>query len=445
MASFARYVQDSGEEVSGSDPYASTEALAYWRGRGCTVYDQHDASHVKDADLVVYSSAIPRDNVERVAGEVRGIAMSRGEALARFANAHGGSIAVCGTHGKGTTAGAITHILSTAGEPTSDILGAVPRGRLSSSHYVKNAKYLVCEVDESDRTHLFHRPMAMILNNVEVDHLNTYSDLNDIVDCFADHIRSCKDSRVFVHYAGIGAPRLYDRLRGLEHVTWIAPDSIDIPNAWHYRVLSVDASSHHTIELWSDSSRIVLECGISGYANAQNTVSAAVLTLSLGIAPAAVREAARTYAGLCDRCEITQAGDYSLVTDYASHPTCVTNDIAWNRTQAKRIIAIYHPYRYSLMAHHWSALAAALSAADIVLLAPFDGAGEQPVEGLSSEALAMRIHAEREGCTAYAFDSFDALEASAPRYIHPQDRVIIFGGGLLFSMGHRILQKLHNH
>ena len=123
----------------------------------------------------------------------------------------------------------------------------------------------------------------------------------------------------------------------------------------------------------------------------------------------------------------------------------MTNDIAWNRTQAKRIIAIYHPYRYSLMAHHWSALAAALSAADIVLLAPFDGAGEQPVEGLSSEALAMRIHAEREGCTAYAFDSFDALEASAPRYIHPQDRVIIFGGGLLFSMGHRILQKLHNH
>ncbi len=441
MASLARYIQDSGECVSGSDPYASPEALAYWRGRGCVVYDHHDASHVKDVDLVVYSAAIPKNNVERMAGEARGIAISRGEALARFANAHGGSIAVCGTHGKGTTAGAITHIFEKAGIAAGDILGAVPRGRLSSSRYVENAQYLVCEVDESDKTHLFHRPSVLLLNNVEVDHLNTYRDLNDIVDTFCDHIKTCRDTRVFVHYAGIGAPRLFDQLKDQPHVTWIAPDQT-VEAEWLYRVVSVDASSRCTIELKHKDQRYQLQCGLCGHANAQNLVSAAVVALELGVSPQIVCEAASIYAGLRDRCEVTKAGDYTLVTDYASHPTCVTNDISWNRTQASRIVAVYHPYRYSLMSHHWLALANALSAADVVLLAPFDGAGEQPVEGLSSEDLAKRIQSKCPNCQAVAFASFEALERDAVQYIHPHDRLIVFGGGQLFTMGHRILNKL---
>jgi len=441
MASLARYIQDSGECVSGSDPYASPEALAYWRGRGCVVYDHHDASHVKDVDLVVYSAAIPRNNVERLAGEARGIAISRGEALARFANAHGGSIAVCGTHGKGTTAGAITHIFEKAGIAAGDILGAVPRGRLSSSRYVKDAQYLVCEVDESDKTHLFHRPAVMLLNNVEVDHLNTYRDLNDIVDTFCEHIITCNTTRVFVHYAGVGAPRLYDQLKDQPHVTWIAPLN-SVEAAWQYRVLSVDASSRCTIELKHGNQKFEFQCGLCGHANAQNLISATVVALELGVSPEVVCAAVSSYAGLRDRCEVTQAGDYALVTDYASHPTCVTNDIAWNGTQAKRIIAVYHPYRYSLMSHHWLALADALSAADVVLLAPFDGAGEQPVEGLSSENLAQRIQAKRPNCKAVPFTSFEDLEREAVKYIQPGDRLIIFGGGPLFTMGHRILNKL---
>lgn len=440
MASLARYALAAGHVVSGSDPYASAEARAYWTDCGCTVFSKHAASNIDGADLVIYSSAIPESNVELKAARDLGIAVSRGEALARFANGHGGAIAVCGTHGKGTTAGAISHILQTAGIKTSDILGAVPRGRRSSSQYVENATYLVCEVDESDRTHLFHRPKILLLNNVEVDHLNTYSDLDDIVDTFADHIRACDQTHVFVHYAGVGAPKLYERLRGCEHVSWIASEDHAEPEiAWRYRILSVSEEARHTIELWSDACHIVLECGLSGFANAQDLISAAVVALSQGVPTLAVREAVRTYAGLCDRCEVTTREGASLVTDYASHPTCIRNDIAWNRRQCERIIAVYHPYRYSLMAYHWPELAETLSAADIVLLAPFDGAGETPIPGLSSGNLANMIHARRAACEAHAFDTFEAVEAYAKQILRRGDRLIIFGGGPLFAMGHRIL------
>ncbi len=440
MASLARYALESGESVYGSDPYASEEACAYWTDSGCQVYRKHAAENIVDADLVVYSSAIPRENVERAAAEARGIGISRGEALARFANAHGGAIAVCGTHGKGTTAGAIAHILETAGIPAGDILGAVPRGRRSSSRFVADAKYLICEVDESDRTNRYHRPHILLLNNVEVDHLNTYRDLDDIVDTFAAHIRACSSSKVFVHYAGVGAPRLYQSLAGCPHVTWIAEAGCHESNiTWHYRVLSVDDHARHTIEVYSGATRFVLNCGLSGYANAQNLVSAAVVAFCENVPLRAITASVNTYAGLRDRCEITTHGDHSLVTDYASHPTCIRNDIAWNRPQAARVIAIYHPYRYSLMAYHWNELAETLSDADVVLLAPFDGAGEKPIAGLNSEDLANRIRQRRADCDARAFATFDDVERAAKSMLQPGDRIIIFGGGPLFQMGHRIL------
>ena len=91
------------------------------------------------------------------------------------------------------------------------------------------------------------------------------------------------------------------------------------------------------------------------------------------------------------------------------------------------------------MAYHWEGLARALSAADIVLLAPFDGAGEAPIEGLDSHDLARRIHAQNSACTAIAFDSFEALEADAKQRMEDGDRLIIFGGGPLFTMGRRVI------
>ena len=302
MASLARYVLEQGNEVLGSDPYASAQARAYWTDRGCRIFTEHAAQNIDGADLVIYSSAIPANNVERMAASARGIAVSRGEALARFANAHGGSIAVCGTHGKGTTSGAICHILETAHIPAGDILGAVPRGRLSSSRYVENSRYLVCEVDESDKTHLYHRPKLLLLNNVEVDHLNTYKDLDDIVDCFAQHIRSCTESTVIVHYAGVGAPKLYARLADLDRVIWIAPMDSPCAAQWRYRYVSCDEMQHYTMALQHGDMQMTLVCGLAGRANAQNLISAAVAALTEGVPSEAVLEACWTYAGLRDRC-----------------------------------------------------------------------------------------------------------------------------------------------
>ena len=442
MHSLALYLSDAGYDISGSDPWIDEPRVKFWADRGVTVYREQKEGNIVDADMVIYSAAVPATNPERRAADARHIGCSRGEALARFANEHGGCIAVCGTHGKGTTSGAILKGLNDAGIVVSDILGAVPIGFTQPSICRRGAKYLVCEVDESDRTNLFHRPAWLLINNIEEDHLNVYRDLDDIVDTFAGHVRACLEhgTKVVIHYAGVGAPRLYAQLKDCREIFWVCEEGkLDAPAlAWKIEPPDEHGCCRLHIRQANGENYSILP-RLGGRANAQNLASAACLLSQIGIPTSVIAESLAGYKGLKDRCQVQRNGKKMLVTDYASHPTCVANDIEWVRPITGRIIAVYHPYRYSLMKCHWHELAKNLARADIVLLAPFDGAGEAPIEGLDSDDLAGRIRQNREDCDARAFDSFEALEHAAAEIVSDGDCLMIFGGGPLFSMGKRVV------
>lgn len=435
MHSLALYLSEAGHEVSGSDSHLTAERLAFWHRRGVNVFTEQCAENIGQADMVVYSAAIPRENPERKAAELRGIACSRGEALARFANAHPFSIAICGTHGKGTTAGAVSYVLSQSGRGVSDILGAVPIGREEPCVYVPESEFLVCEVDESDKTNCFHRPKLMLINNVEADHLNVYGDLESIVLTFERHVCAVLESggRVLIHYSGVGAPLLYERLTDCRRIFWMAREgSLERPDLG-YEIATPDMEGHCRLT--------VRDCGgdicritpiLCGRANAQNLVSAIGVAMQCGLD---LRESASLlthYRGLRHRCEVRQVGDYWLSSDYASHPTCVKNDIEWLRRRAKRVLAIYHPYRYSLMSCHWTELCEALNMADAVYLLPFDPCGEAEIPGISSQAMAAEMNRDvRE--KARAFGTHRAVFDAVAQDVCPGDLVVVFGGEKSFE------------
>lgn len=442
MESLATYLSDAGHTISGSDPRLGREQRAFWEKRGAKLYDCQTAENIGGADMVVYSAAVPLSNPERLAAESAGIGISRGDCLAHFANAHQGSIAICGTHGKGTTAAAVLAILEAAKWPTSAILGATPVDAAGPSTYAAKAQWLVSEVDESDRTHLAHRPKLLLINNVEVDHLNTYRDLDDIVDSFAQLVRAslAGGADVILHYSGVGAPKLYESLKDLTEIAWLAPKGA-IDNArYSYELLSVGSDGCHHIELCGPAVTLTLDAAIGGLGNAENLASAAAIALCIGVDAEIITSSLSKYKGLRDRCQLHNAANgVLLVTDYASHPTAVANDIAWIGQSRVRTVVIYHPFRYSLMAHHWEALALALAKADLVLIAPFDGAGEAPTPGLDSHDLARRIEASKPETRAHAFESFDAMAAFAQAILQNGDALIVFGGGKLFDMGKSIV------
>jgi len=184
MSSLAHYALDVGYTVSGSDMRcgARTDALV---ARGAQVHIGHEPAHVEGAHCVVVSSAVPHDNVEVKSARQQGIeVLKRGELLARWVNRHPKGVIVCGTHGKGTTAAALTMMLRAQGLRVGAILGAQPKGEARAAWGHPEDDVLVAEVDESDRTHLAHHPAFLLLTNLEVDHLHTYASLEALVQGF---------------------------------------------------------------------------------------------------------------------------------------------------------------------------------------------------------------------------------------------------------------------
>ena len=214
------------------------------------------------------------------------------------------------------------------------------------------------------------------------------------------------------------------------------PDGADSPVRapdLAYEIAEPDGSGHCRVTLRDCGGDICqLLPALCGRANAQNLVSAIGVAIVCGMEMKQAASVLPRYRGLCDRCEVQRIGDVLLATDYASHPTCVENDIAWLRKRAKRVIAVYHPYRYSLMSHHWDALCHALAAADGVYLFPLDSGGEPVVAGISSEAMAAGICAIRER-SARAFDSCEALYDVLSRDVESDDLVVVFSGGEVFA------------
>ena len=439
MSSIAAYLCQAGYKVTGSDASPNKNILDYLQKCGAKVSLTHDIQDVANADAVVYSAAIPENNPERQFAQNARKLLQRGEILARISNAHHKSWAICGTHGKGTTAGALVHICQKAGWKTSYILGARMQGEPFASHFEKNADILICEVDESDKTHMFHQPRGLLINNLEADHLNVYGSLNAIADSFVQLVKNCISfgSDVFIQKDGVGYPILAEFLADVP-VHWLAWNACPA-KGYGAAQFTEKEDGTTSFQLTRDGKNIALiEPNLKGENNAHDLFSAASIADSLNISPEIITQAAKSYAGLVDRCHAEQNDKgMTLVTDYASHPTCIRRDIAWLRKNAQRVIAIYQPFRYTLMTPLWSELIQSLRTADIALIAPFDGAGETPIPNISSESLASAI--QNLGTQAISFNSFDEIAEYASKILTEGDCLVVFGGGYIFQMAREIM------
>jgi UDP-N-acetylmuramate--alanine ligase len=433
MSSLARFALQRGLQVSGSDCGNSAEKKEL-RTAGARVFDEHDASQIDGADTVVISSAIPAHNVEWQAALRSGTrVLKRGELLAEWLNAHPGGIAVCGTHGKGSSASLLIDMLRAAGHRVSFVLGARRRDAFGDAHYEEDAAFFVAEVDESDRTHLAHRPRHLLLTNIEVDHLSTYACADAIIEAFeglalAFEARRREDG--LGHFVlGSYSPEsdeLERRLRG--HCSW--------------RSCSTQRAAYYHGEL--EGAEIVLHRGgervgafshpLWGELHARNVVAAAAMAMELGVGAAAVAAGLAEHRGLRDRFELLRR-EPLIVTDYSSHPTCFSanlQELRQHLPEAGRLHAVFHPYRYSLLHHFWGAYIEALSLADAVYLLPMDGAGEPPLPGIGGSELAAALR--ERGLSLCEVSQLDELHRLLASQLSASDALIVFGGGPLFEL-----------
>jgi len=407
MSALAQLFQQQGIEVTGSDAVESpvTDLL---QKRGIAVHIGHEVGLVhSELDLLVYSDAIPKSNVERVEARRLGILeRSYFEALGE-ATKQGTSIVVAGTHGKTSTTAMLAKALIDVGKDPTVVAGSI-LSEYGSNFVAGRSDLYVVEGCEYRRHFLHLHPDILIITNIELDHTDYYKDLADIQHAFCELTEHVPSDGVLV-------------------------TDTDAPNM---QVIL----SHTQITQVPYQMATIPPLNVPGAFNVQNAQAAktAAYALDPDLCEADIDASLASFSGTWRRFEykgVTKQGAI-VYDDYAHHPTAVQGTLNMVRKEFsdKKVVVVFHPHLYSRTRDFMDDFADALACADIVLIAPIYAAREQPIDGVTSMVLAERIIAR--GTPARAFGSLVEIQ----EYLEKQG--ILQEGTVLLTMGAGDVYKL---
>ena len=379
MNAIGLVLAEMGHAVSGSDLRAGP-GMTRLAAHGARVVIGHDAANIGSADIVAHSSAVPQGNVELVEARRRGIpVLSRAELLSGICRRKQ-TLAVGGTHGKTTTSSMLALCLVAAGEHPSFLVGGEVNEIGSGAVWDTAGEWFVVEADESDGTFLELGADAVVVTNVEPDHLDHYGSFDDLAAAFEKFVSRAGGPRI-VCADDQQAAALAERVGGC--VTYGSAPGAD------YRITSAHSSRTGAgFELVSGTTSIGrCELPLPGLHNVANAAGALAAALELGAAASPMIDALGRFAGVARRFERRGERDgVSFIDDYAHLPSEVTAAIAAARSGGwKRIVAVFQPHRYSRTAALWQDFADSFADADQLVLTDIYAAGEVPRPGVSTE------------------------------------------------------------
>jgi UDP-N-acetylmuramate--alanine ligase len=439
MSGIAAVLTRLGHTVSGSD-LKSWRGLERLRFLGVDVHVPHDAACLPaELDAVVVSTAIPPTNPEVLAARERGVpVLRRAEALAAIVDTRR-TVAISGTHGKTTTSTMTTLILRAAGWHPSFLIGGEPNEVGSNAAY-DDGEWLVIEADESDGTFIEIAPEAVILTNVEPDHLDHYGDMAALEEACARYLSSAPGPRVACA-DDPGAARLAAEVSaaGQPVITYGEAHSADyrIDNYHGDRLGSRFRLVRHGEAL----GEIVLPA--PGRHNARNAAGAAALATEIGVPFDAVVTALGRFAGVARRFQFHgEVAGVTLVDDYAHLPGEIKATLAAAREGAwSRIVAVFQPHRYTRTARLWRDFGDAFADADLVVLTDVYAAGEPPQPGVSGRLILQAVCEAGPANRVFYLPKRSDILARLPDLTRPGDLVITLGAGDVTSLPDEWLRR----
>jgi UDP-N-acetylmuramate--alanine ligase len=431
MSGIAEVLLNLGYQVSGSDlgDNASTRRLA---GLGAKVFQGHAAEHVADAEVVVVSSAINRENVEvDLACRQKIPVISRAEMLAELMRFRYG-IAVAGTHGKTTTTSLTASVLAEAGLDPTFVIG----GRLNSvgtNAQLGKGSYLVAEADESDASFLYLQPMIAVVTNIDRDHMETYS---------GDFGRLKKTFIEFLHHVPFyglavlcvddpGVKEILPLISKPMRTYGLSPDA---------DVRAVDIRqdgmrSHYTVLRAGNDQPLDITLNLPGRHNILNSLSVIAVAGELGIADATIQTALLHFKGIGRRFQVNGEiplgnGVVTFVDDYGHHPReiAATLDSARQAYPDRRLVMVFQPHRYTRTRDLFEDFVQVLSKTDVLVLLDVYPAGEKPIIGADGRSLSRAIRVRGQIDPVFV-EKVAELGDILPGIVEPGDVVLTLGAG----------------
>ena len=441
MSGIAEVLLTLGYEVSGSDIRQSpmTDRLAKL---GATIQIGHKAENVAGARAVVVTSALDAANPEMAeARRLQVPVIPRGELLAELMRLKFG-IAIAGSHGKTTTTSMVASILNTADMDPTVVVGGKVAAMQGSNARVGKSSLLVVESDESDGSFLKLAPILAVVTNIDREHLDHYSSLDEIEAAFTEFV-----NKVPFYGAAVlcmedeNIQRIFPQIRR-RTITYGRSAQVDLQIE---RIALAAGGSEFTVRR-QDAELGKFRLNVPGVHNVLNATAAIAVALEVDVPVAKIAEGIAAFSGVDRRFSLRgQERGITVVDDYGHHPTEIQATLAAAKLSPyKRVRVLFQPHRFSRTKHLLDEFGTAFHQADDVYLLDIYAASEEKLEGVHSEALLDKVRAYGHRSAHYVSsmeEGIDRIAAAA----EPGDLIVTLGAGSVSQAAEKILEKLRGN
>ncbi len=433
MSGLAKVLHSQGLRVSGSD-IARNRRTAELECLGIKVELGHREENLHGAEVVVFSSAIPKDNVELAAAQRRGLALLPRLGMLRWLTTGKESMGVAGTHGKTTTTAMISLLLQEAGLRPSFLVGA-PCPILGGNAGWGEGRYLVAEIDESDG-HFTELGLDLaVVTNIGVDHLNNYGSAEAVYEAFRRF--AGRSRRLILNGDDRPCRRLRRELGRDDLLTFGIDRDAD---------LRAGEIVHHGLNTrfnltFRGEERGTVSLPAPGRHNVYNALAALLAGRELGLSFAEMAAALGKFTLPERRFQVLHRNGVMLIDDYAHLPEEIEANLAAIRDgwRPQRVIAVFQPHRFSRVKYINGRFARSFTLADLVILTDIYPAGEPPIFGV---ATALRGALQQQGKRIDYFPKKEQIVAFLKRELQPGDFLISFGAGDIWQVNQLLAASL---
>lgn len=440
MSGMAEILLLRGYTVSGSDQ-SSSENTERLKKLGAVIYQNHSASNVEGADVVVYTSAVKaEDNEETIEAMKRQIpVIKRSEMLAELMRMKYG-IGIAGTHGKTTTTTMAGHVVQDGSFDPTIIVGGRVHSFDKTNAVVGKGDIIIVEADEYDRTFLRLSPSMAVITNIEAEHLDIYKDINDVKDAFVEFANKvpfygavvvCLDDPEIRSIL----PRIEKRIISYGYNPQARIRAVNISQSAFYSSFSVLANNETLGEIHLKA---------PGDHNIKNALAAIAVGRELGIPFEKIKSGLERFSGVFRRFQLKhESDDVIVIDDYAHHPTEVHATIQGARKgwPDRRIVAVFQPHLYSRTQQMYKEFGLSFFDAEVLVITDIYPSREKPVEGVTGSLIA-------ETATKYGhknvhyFKDKNELPELLNNLVKPGDIVITMGAGDIYRYGEKFVELL---
>lgn len=450
MSGIATLLKQNGYTVSGCDPDITQDTIIKLQQLGCSVYEGNNSLSCNDRTIdtlvyiPMYATTIPAVTTEIAQAHASGIpTISRAQMLAQLMQTKY-SIAVAGSHGKTTTTALISHILIEANMDPTVVIGGQLKN-IASNARKGNGNFLVAEADESDRSFLELFPTVAIITNIDLEHLETYTDLIDIKQTFKQFIN---------HLPAHGTAVICiddENIRSLLPLTHTNVISYGIEHDADFVARDIILNADHslcTVYTKNDPTPLgTIMLPIAGKHNVYNALGAIALTRNLGIDFTIIAQSLTSFTGVERR--FSFHGTYKgidVFDDYGHHPKEIEQTLIVARKRARnKLIVVFQPHRYTRTQKLWADFLATFSssAIDHLIITDIYSAGEYPIPTITSKRLIAELIALNPPFIAQYVpfeDDFDHIKKTIDRSVAPHDLLLFLGAGKMNLLAEKISQ-----